>query len=400
MDSTTYAQKLTQTVGASELAFSRASYEARIAMVRDAMETYQLDLLLVTHVSDLNYLTGYDTLGVDIYACLILPAQGEPILHTMSVEIPAATITTWLDDVVFMDWFLPGETGVALANLLKDRSLNRGRIGIQPGRQGLRPDVLEALRATLSSASLEDVTDLVARIRLVKTPAEIECLRKAGAITAAGIEGSFAAIKSGATDNEVCGAGFSAMLTAGSDMLAIQPIITTGRRTGGGHQTHRRFKIRESDAVFLEYGGCFKRYTAPLMRSAVLGEPPAEMRQLEKVAIETTQALIDNLKPGRSAHEVAVAGHRVYAEVENFCYFSGAYGYTIGVGYPPTWADTIGFIAEGVEEEIKPGMTFHLPTSMRIPGRYGVSLSESVLVTQDGCEVLTDHPRRLHVIEP
>jgi len=398
MDPNLYARQLSDAMGGTELAFSRAQYDERIAAVRRSMAEIDLDLLLVTHTSDLNYLTGYDTLGVDIYACLILPLEGEPVLHTMTVEIPAAAVTTWIDDVVFMDWYLPENTGTQLAGLVAARGLGRGRIGIQPCRQGLRPDVLGHLESGLSSSSLVDASDLVARLRIIKAPEEIECLRRAAGITAEGIDASLAAIRQGATDNDVCQAGFTAMLTAGSDFLAIQPIVTTGRRTGGAHQTHRRQRIKAGDAVFMEYGGCFKRYTAPLMRCALLGTPDDEMRRVEDTVRSTVQVLIDNIRPGRIFHDVAMEGRRAHAEIDDISYFSGAYGYTIGVGYPPTWADTIGFIGEGVEEELQPGMTFHLPIAMRIPGRYGVSLSESVLVTETGCEVLTDHPRELRLI--
>jgi Xaa-Pro aminopeptidase len=149
----------------------------------------------------------------------------------------------------------------------------------------------------------------------------------------------------------------------------------------------------------MEYGGCYKRYTAPIMRSALLGEPDAETRRFEDAVLATVQAIIDAIRPGRSCHDVAVAAKRAHASIGGIAYFSGAYGYNVGVGFPPTWADGIAFIAEGVEEELRPGMTYHLPIAMRAPGRFGVSLSETLLVTEKGCELLTDHPRRLHVVD-
>ena len=149
----------------------------------------------------------------------------------------------------------------------------------------------------------------------------------------------------------------------------------------------------------MEYGGCFKRYTAPLMRSAVLGRADDQIRRIEDAVKATTQAMIDNIRPGRTAHDIALVAKHAHRDVDDCCWHSGAYGYTSGGGYPPTWAETIGFLAEGVDEELMPGMTFHLPSALRIPGQCGVSLSESVLVTSSGCEMLTDHPRSLHTIE-
>ncbi len=399
MDSQTYINALASEMGGIEIAFPLAEYRARMAAVREAMADAELDTLLVTHPCDLNYLTGYDTFGVANHACLILPCEGEPTLHAMTVEIPAAVVTTWIDDIVCNDWHRTDGIGAQLSELVAARGLARGRIGIQPARHGLRADIHGGLLANLSSATLIDASHLVARIRLIKSGAEIDCLRKAAAMTVAGIEASLGAIRPGATDNDVARAGFDAMLAAGSDFLAIQPIVTSGRRTGGGHQTHRRNRIETGDAVFMEYGGCYKRYTAPLMRSALLGAPDAETKRVEDTVLATVQALLDAIGPGRSCHDVALAAKRAHAGLDDFVYFSGAYGYHVGAAFPPTWADSIAYIAEGVEEELRPGMTFHLPIAMRLPGRFGVSLSESVLVTETGCELLTAHPRRLHIID-
>ena len=398
METSVYAERLALASAGSELAFPRASYRARLTALRESMATAGLDTLLITHTCDLNYISGYDTFASDIYACLIVPRDGDLVLHTMNVESPSAVNTTWVDDLVFLDWYEPGGTGEHLVTLLKARGLAAGKIGIQPGRQGLRPDVHVSLVDHISEAALVDATDLVARLRMIKTDEEVACLRRAAAITAAGIDGSLKVIRPGTTDNDVCRAGFDAMLAAGSDFVSIQPIVTSGKRTGGGHQTHRRNVVSAGDVVFMEYGGCFKRYTAPLMRCAVLGEPDAEMRGVEAAVLACVETLIDEIRPGRQFHDVAMAAQAAHKKVDDIAFFLGAYGYTVGVGYPPTWAETIGFIAEGVEEIFRPGMAFHLPIAMRVPGRYGVSLSETVLVTEAGCEPLSNHPRELRII--
>ena len=398
MQPETYIEELSSALGGSELAFSIAEYQDRIAATRLAMDSMNIDTLFVTHVCDLNYLTGYDTFDTSNHVCLLLPRGGKPILQVMTVEIPAAVVTTWIEDIVFGDWYCAGGIGLQLTELAVARGLASGRIGVQAARTGLRADVHASLTEGLSNASIIDATDLVARIRLIKSDAEIDCLRKAAEITITGIEASLDAIKPGANDNSVVAAGFAAMLNAGSDFQAIQPIITSGRRTSFGHQTHRRNLLNAGDHVFLEYGGCYKRYTAPLMRSAILGKPDEDTKCVEEAVLATVQAIIDSIRPGRSCHDVAQAAKRAHAGIDGMTYFSGAYGYNIGVGFPPTWADSIAFIAEGVEEELRAGMTFHLPIVMRAPGRFGVGLSESLRVTESGCEILTNHPRELRVI--
>ncbi|MCP5072724.1 MAG: aminopeptidase P family protein [Rhodobacteraceae bacterium] len=399
MEPSIYADRLAKTCASSELAFPEASYRTRLKAVRKRMENAGLDTLLVTHSCDLNYLTGFDTICFDIYACLILPLEGDPVFHTLTVEIPATVNTTWIEDRVFGEWYQPESVGNQLAGLMDARGLAKGIIGVQPGRQGLSVATHACLHVNLPNATLRDHTDLVSEIRMIKSDEEIGCLRRAAEITASGIDASLAVIRVGATDNDVCRAGFGAMLAVGSDFPAIQPIVTTGVRTGGGHQTHKRNGIQAGDFVFMEYGGCYKRYTAPLMRCASFGDPGAEARAVEAAVLASVQALVDGIRPGRIFHDVAMEAKTAHREIDDLAYFSGAYGYTVGIGFPPTWAETIGFISQGAEDIFQPGMVFHLPIAMRVPGRYGVSLSETVRVTQTGCEVLTKHPRKLQVID-
>ena len=105
----------------------------------------------------------------------------------------------------------------------------------------------------------------------------------------------------------------------------------------------------------MEYGGCYKRYTAPLMRCASLGDPGVEVRAVEMAVLASVQALLHGIRPGRIFHDVAMEAKAAHRKIDDLAYFSGAYGYTVGVGYPPTWADTIGFISDGAEDIFSAG---------------------------------------------
>ena len=100
----------------------------------------------------------------------------------------------------------------------------------------------------------------------------------------------------------------------------------SGRRTGGGQQTHRRNTITAGDLAFMEYGGCFKHYTAPLMRCALLSEPDAETREVEAAVLACVQTLLDEIRPGRIFHDVAMAAKDAHGDIDDLAYFSGAYG--------------------------------------------------------------------------
>ncbi len=398
MDTVEFKRRLAARAAGVGLAFPMDEYEGRVSRARNAMAEQGLDTLLVTHPCDLNYLAGYETFGVGNHACLVLPLDGAPSLQVVSIEVPAAVVNGWVEDVVVVDWHLQGDAGAHLAGVVRDKGLARGRLGIQPARLGLSPHVRARLEEGLPGAELVDASGLVARIRLVKSARELECMRLTAGYTHAGIRASLAAIAPGITDNDVARAGCDAMTAAGSEFMAIHPIVTSGVRTSFGHQTFRRTPLAAGDVVSLECGGSHKRYTAPIMRTATLGEPTEEMRRLMDAVHATVDAVLETARPGRTCHEVALAAKKARAPVADETYHSGVFGYHVGIAFPPTWAEGLAFIAEGTEELLVAGMTFHLPVWYLIPGAFGMAASETVLITDRGCERLTDLPRDIHVV--
>lgn len=396
MDSAAFTGALRESEAGKERAFPMAEYEARVARTRQAMAGAGLDALLVTSLPDLYYLAGYHTFSSGNHACLVLPRTGAPTLQVTSLEIPGAVVTGWVEDVAVADWHLQSGAAGQLAGIVSDMGLAEGSLGIQPAMLGLMPHLRDQLVAALPGANLVDASELVARVRLVKSAREIDCLRQAAAYTRVAIEASYAVMRPGATDNDVARAGYDAMIAAGGEFMSVQPIVTSGIRTTYVHQTFRRVPLAAGDVVFLEYGGCHLRYTAPTMRTAAIGEAPAGLDRIADAVNATVAAILDSARPGRTCHDVAVAAGRGHAHVDEEIFFSGAYGYHVGVGFPPSWAERFGFIARESELELAAGMTLHLPVCFRVAGRFGVGLSETIHITESGAERITDLPREVH----
>ena len=398
MDAEQYMRGLMATSHRSEVAFPEAEYHERVRKVRKEMEAEGLDALLITYPCNLYYVSGYHTFGVGNHACLVLPLDGDAALQMTSMEIPAGVVNSWVKNFTIAEWRGQADAGEQLADMIREMGLESGRLGIEPSRPGLMPPVLQSLKEYLPIATLVDASDLVGGVRLVKSPLELDFLRKAAEYTRVAIHASLEAIRPGALDNDVARAGYDAMIGAGSDFMSVQPIVSSGIRTSYGHTTYRRIPLEVGDNVFLEYGGSHQRYTAPMMRTAVIGEPSDEVRRVADAVKDTVSTIIGEARPGRTGHDVAMAAKKVYARVEDVAHFGGTYGYNVGIGFPPTWSEALTWFAEGVDQELLPGMTFHMPITYRVPGQFGVGLSETIAITEDGCEVLTEQERDLHVV--
>ena len=397
MDQVEYLRRLRDGPIAKELPFSQGEYNERVGKVRAEMAADGLDGLIVMSPANLHYLTGYYTFSVSNLTALVLPAEGDSGVVTASCEIPAAVLSGWVEDVVSFAWDEDSLVASKIAAMLEARGLGSKRVGVELGRGGPVPELVAELGRLLPNMSVVDASNLVTRVKKIKSAQEIEYMREAGRMSVTGANASLKAIRPGVTDNDLAQVGYSTLIGAGSEFMSTDPIVTTGARASWHHTTFRRLPLNPGEVAFLEYGGCYHRYNAPIMRTGVLGEPSAEVRRIADAVEKTLNLVIENAKAGRTSHEVALVAHQGYTGMEDEMWFMGICGYSVGVGFPPTWADGAAFIAEGNDTVLEAGMTFHLPIMFRVPREFGVGMSETIAITEDGCEVLTEESRGLYV---
>lgn len=389
--------RLTAPDAPHEPSFSAAEYERRLRAVRARMEAAGLDTLLLTSAPNQCYLTGYETIMPTCYAVAIVPLTGDVTFHLPEEDIPSVVLTGWVRDVEVFDWAAPLDVAAQLAQAIASRGHDRGTIGVEvQAAETYAYGAMDAhtylrLRELLPNVELRDATNLVQEVRLRKSDEELAYMRRAGALTLAGIEASIAAIAEGTTDQELAVAGYGAMVLGGSELMAVDPIVLVGRRGAWAapHGTHKRVALSPGDAVQLEYSANVHRYNAPLIRSATLGPASADVARLARVCEHTVELLIANIRAGRTGHDIATAARAAWDDADPRTVFHGGYGYAVGLGFPPTWTEAPVYIADGIDRELEEDMTLHLPIWSWLPGRFAVGVSETIRVTADGCEQLT-----------
>ena len=385
-----------QVPGARELPFPSSEYEGRAARLRAGMDAAGVNLLLLHTPEPIYYLTGHQTVGTWGYQCLLFPRRGEPALVVRFMEQAIARLTSRVTDIVTYDD--EEDPTAATARAVRERGWSRGTVGVEEGRAGLTVRQHRQLGAALPEARLADGTAIGEKVRLVKSLAEIEVIRQAARATERGMEAAVAAIAEGRTENDVAAAAARAMIEAGSEHMATQPFVTSGERSGVGHTTYRRRVLRRGDAVLLELCAGIHRYGAPLMRSACLGPPPDAVRRLAEVCLAGLEAAIAAIRPGVTSGEVDQACAGLIARAGFAENFRKRTGYSVGVGFPPSWGEGhIVSLQRNDPTVLEPGMVFHIPPALRDYGRVGVGISETVLVTPSGCEVITKFDRTLFV---
>ena len=391
MDYHHYRETLAETLAQSELPFAPSEYRARLDKVRHAMVQHGYDALLLTDPADINYLTGYHTFEVSVHACLVCTPE-RLVLQVASIETGAAVVTALVDEIIGYRWENLDEIITPLADLLAPCQ----QIGIDGWGSGMRVGVMEALAQTIGRQRFSEAGGVLDAIRIVKRPAELEMLKESARITAAGLEAAIQVIRPGMTDNDIASAGAQALLANGSEFMSLQPIVTSGHRIGVIHVNHKRHIIQPNEPVFLEFGAAYQRYTAPMMRTAITGTPSqaqAATRDLCRALFET---LCDAMRPGNTFDDAARAADALLDPQRDRLFFSGVFGYAVGAQFPPSWVEGTGYIAKGQMRPFEANIVFHLPLCLRVPGQWGVGLSDTVVVTEQGGQPITTNDWQLY----
>jgi Xaa-Pro dipeptidase len=379
--------------------FPRSEYSARLTRLRAAMAMAKVDVLLVRNTPNVAYLTGYEMACGNEYVSLIVSLAAGATLHVQAADVSLVPRHAWLDEVVASKGIDDEKHCSNLAALLRSR-YGRSRIGVELGRYPATAAGHLILTEKLPSARFVDCTDLVFDLRVVKSPAELVCMRKAASFTNIGIRAAMDALRVGNTDNDVGAAAYAAMLRAGSEAPYPAPFIHVGERTGWGpHLTWKRNPIKAGDAINLELTGVYNRYVGPIYRTAVMGAPTEYLRRVSDAVIDTLNTMFAFARPGMEAHDVATRAQKQLDVVRSEIYTGGSCGYSIGLTLSPNWVEHSFRIAAGNHRPILAGMTFHSPIAVRLPGKLGIAISEAWTMTERGAEPLTDMPRKLFICE-
>ena len=380
----------------SDIAFPMSEYERRLALVRAGMQRRELDALLVTTPENITYLTGFESPGHYWFQALVVPAQGETFTVSRLLETSGIEAYSWIEhNLAYND---DDDQMAVLAARLTEFGLASSTVGFEKECWFFTAAQQEQLFANLKDARFVDASGSVEACRLIKSELEVDMIRQAARTTEAGMRAGIAAVVEGATENDVAAAISYAMIKAGSEWPSIVPFVASGERGAIGHATWRERTLQRGDSVFLEVAGCRRRYHAPMMRTCVVGPPAPELEAAFQVGIDAFQACVEAIRPGAVAADVDAAARAVVANSGFGGTQASRVAYSVGIAVPPDWGEgNILSIKPGEERTLQTNMTFHLLPWVQIPGKGGVGCTETIRVTETGCELLTDLPRELFV---
>lgn len=371
------------------LPFRLEEYQARLDNVRKGMVDRGIDIALVSIPENIYYLTGYTTIGYYMYQMLAVPLDDEPVLLTYREERLNVERLSWLDRHV--DYDVVQDPIEVTTRMLRTLATGGKTLSIEEAGFFFPIRTYRRLVEAFGDARWVDGSGLVESSRLIKSERELGYIRSAAKAAMAGMREALDEAVPGKTENDVAAAVYRATLRNGSEYPGSPPYVISGERSGLPHATWEGRRLRDGDIVFLEFSGCVKRYSAAMMRTGFIGDPPAAVTGRADAVIDALESVIATIRPGVTSGEVDAVARKAITS-RGYDEHTHETGYSIGVCYPPGWNEShIMNLRPGDQTVLRPNMVFHLVPSLIVPELNGhVGFSETVLVTETGCEVLTD----------
>ena len=339
------------------LHFDEAEYERRRAALLAAMRECRLGGMLLFAQESMYWLTGFDTFGYCFFQCLVVTAKGEMALLTRSADLRQAQLTSNIDDIrVWRDHAGSNPAG-QLRDLAQELGLLGERIGVEYATHGLTAANGRALEREMKTfANLVDASDLVSELRVVKSPAEIAYVRRAGELADDAFEAALPVIEDGADEAAILAAMQGAILAGDGDYPANEFIIGSGPQALLCRYYTGRRRLSAPDQLTLEWAGAFRHYHVAAMRTVVVGEPRADHAAKFEAVHEALHAVEAVMRPGHTfgdvfdAHAAALDAHGLAKARLAAC------GYSLGARFAPSWMEQQMFLT-GSERAIEPDMT-------------------------------------------
>ena len=370
--------------------FSPQEMRARRSAAVKALREQGLDAILLFKQESMYYLTGYDSFGFSLFQCLILDGNGNPRLLTRLPDLRQARYTSDLTDIRIWHEIEGANPSHQLLEWMDEAGLRGKKVGIELDSYGLKARSWRQLEAALAEfCTWEDASTLVDRLRAVKSTKEIEYARRAAELADDAWDQATELTHPGAFEGDILAAMQGAVFRGGGDYAGNEFIIGSGPAALlVRYQSGRRY-IETNDQLTLEFAGAYRRYHAAMMRTILVGDSHPEHRRMHAVCVDALEACMHTIKPGVPMGEVFLAHARVMDKAGFEAHRMQACGYGMGAVYNPLWVDPPMFY-QGNPLPMQAGNIFFLHMILADSDHNrAMTLGQSVLVTESGCEGLS-----------
>ncbi len=360
----------------------RASRRDAIA---SGLEARKLDAFLVAFSPNLRYLTGFTgsngslLITPDSFLFFTDPryaiqAAGETAGGRPAIRVRVATKP------------LTVEVAATIARL------GLRRIGYEPAR--MTCDAHEALKSRLPMrSSLIAVSGWIEELRMIKSPSEIDRIRRSVQLNSRAFERTVSRVRAGMTEQDLATELEYRMRRLGAEKPSFETIVASGLRSALPHAQPGAARLENGNLVVIDMGAFLEGYASDMTRMLFVGSPGSRVKRAYKAVLEAQLAAIDAVRAGVTAGSVDRAARSVLKShgLDRAFVHSTGHGLGLEIHEPPR-------IGKRDKTPLRPGMAITIEPGVYIEGWGGIRIEDTVVVTETGCEILTPTPKELRII--
>ncbi len=359
-------------------------YQQRFDGVQAWLRSNNFSAGLVTAPVSMKYLCGWSNPSKR-FAGLLVPASGQPVLVLPALEREEASHSAVKDLRTWMD----GSDPFAV---VREVLAGFGAMGqpVAVEKEALSLTLFEKFSgaADLSAgellAGVGDLTPVISGMREKKSVAEDALLQRAADMVNPALDAAMKAIKPGVTERQLAAVLEEAMLEAGAQGFAFETHVLFGAKAAMPHGATGDQVLAEGQVVLMDFGALYEGYRSDITRTVCLGEWPAEMAKVYDTVLAANLAAIAATRPGVPIGEIDRAARDVIEKAGYGEYFIHRTGHGLGIEVHEE-----PYAVGGNQKPLEVGHVFTIEPGIYIPGLGGVRIEDDVIVTPDGCKVLT-----------
>ena len=381
------------------LHFSKEEFKSRKSNILNSMKEQNIDALLMFRQESMYWLTGYDTFGYVFFQTLVLDQKGNLILLTRAPDLRQAQNTSIINDIriwVDKDGSNPTDD---LKIILDELNLKGKKIGIEYEAYGLTGRNAIKLNQSFENYCLiEDKSELITKLRVVKSDEEIAYIRKAANLADLALEEVWKYAKSGASEAKILAEMNRVIFEGGGDYPANEFIIGSGKNALLCRYQAEKQILNKEDQLTIEWAGTYRHYHSAMFRTIPIGKANQKHFKMHEACVEALTNCENKLKPGNKIGEVFDTHAKTFDDHGFKNARMNACGYSLGATFSPNWMDWP-MLYTGNPYIIQPGNVFFMHMIlMDSESNLAMNLGETYLVTENGNERLGKHKLDLVVL--
>ena len=371
------------------LHFSKEEFTSRKSKTLKSMKEQNIDALLMFRQESMYWLTGYDTFGYVFFQTLVLDRKGNIILLTRAPDLRQAQNTSNIEDIrIWIDKDGSNPTN-DLKIILDELDLKGKKLGIEYEAYGLTGRNALMLNKSLENyCSIVDKSELISKLRVVKSKEEVVYVKKAALLADKALEEVWKHAKTGVNESKILAEMNKVIFEGGGDYPANEFIIGSGENALLCRYQSEKKTLSDKDQLSIEWAGTFRHYHSAMFRTIPIGKVDPKHFKMHEACVEALKNCENKLKPGNKVGEIFDVHAKTFDDLGYYKSRMNACGYSLGSTFSPNWMDWP-MLYTGNPYVIESGNIFFMHMIlMDSENQLAMNLGETYLVTKEGNERL------------